>query len=242
MVKSFLTYLFITVFSVSAFAQNETVAIEEIEAIYEDIKSFYEKDNYSLSMSFESFKGHNGIVPQDAFVGFVRKQGSITETYSFSGYSIQNEELKVLIDSSERIIGITYPDTNAYGQFSEELFETKMIAVSSSELDYIGRIRVLTLNYKKGYTYEQMKLTIQPNGMLSKIEMLYANEISVNSPEGEEEKAKAKVVISYAIMAKKESKELNNITEFIQKVGNQYKMALPYQKEHFELIDFRYTN
>lgn len=237
MIKKLLIYttLFLQILNVSA--QKQMISFSEMEELFNDIKQFYQNDKYWISMYYASFKGHDGKFPEDEFKGFVKKKGDIIESYSPSGFTVQNNDVKILVDSSEMFIGLTYVDTIESMQFNIEVFEMGTYNIQESQLRWSGRTRILDLKFRPGYTYEKIEMSILPSGMISKMVMLFSSEIQ-ETESGE--KAKPKIVVDYMLM--NDPVVIHALNEFISVSGKNYSLSPSFKKQNFELIDFRYKN
>lgn len=216
--------------------------LAELEQVYQKINNFYLQKNYKLATAIYTYKGHQAITPSDASTGFFMKSINRIESYIAGVHTYQNEAVKVMIDSSENIIGISYPDTGAaivgvnISQKSEQLkkiiekITIKQVGVTKQEI---------TIIYKKELPYEKAKMIVNDKGFLEEIVLYQASDIAFEDPLGNTLYDKAKIKMEFKDISATDKKFSLKISDLIIKQEKTYKTTPAFSS--FELIDFRYN-
>ena len=193
--------------------------------------SMYSQKEYAVAMEVYTYKGHYAVLPEDQSSGVIRKKNGVTEQSLNQIYSIQNEVMKVMVDSSENIVGITFPDSASFSFTTDDAFFNKYNRYVSniSLTDNKNGMQSLTINYREGLPYEKISIKLT-NSFAEEITFFYADKLS-------EEKPKLRVVLKKIAAGVK----LNySVGDIVYKSNDGYKLTEKFK--NFKLIDFRYQN
>lgn len=224
----------LVLFAFSGIGQQE-MSFEKMEEYYDLIHDYYSQKKYALDVSYSSYKGHESTVPEDDMSGYVIKEGDVIESYQLGIYSIQDDEIKLLIDSSEQYVGLTYPDTTNTQGFNKEAFEQSKLRMEKMLLNYEGRDAVVQFIYKAGYEYQNVTMKISPNGLVKEMTLYFSSDLEYETASGDKAKDKAKVVVKSTPSSKKIKNEIESV---IVKKSGEYALTSPFKS--YELMDFRY--
>jgi hypothetical protein len=219
----------------AGFAQEE-ISYEQMGKYYDLMEQFYGQKSYSLDVKYSSYKGHDSQVPEDVMNGYVVKENELQESYQLGIFSIQNEEIKVFLDSTEKYVGITFPDKGvAQGGFDEKTFEESKSRMDKVLLTYEGRDAIIQFQFKPGYEYSSIEMRIAPDGLIKETILYFSADVEYEKASGEKSKEKVKVVIKSSPSKRKIK---NKVETVLKQDGGSYQLTAPYST--YELMDFRY--
>lgn len=230
-----LAYLIVLSCFSMTFSQDE-LTVEEIKANYKKVADYYDRD-YSLSVTYRSYIGHQSTVVEDKQTGFVVQHKDIIISGLLGAYSVQNDQIKVSIDSSEQMIGILYPDTlHKSVIFDQEQYELSKQRIKKAYTEKKRNETLMSFDFKPGFAYEKVSVLILPNGMIKEMTLYYASYTEYEDSNGMLQKEKAKVIISFS--EKKQPGKLLTPSDIVNETKNGWSLTEPFKG--FELIDFRY--
>lgn len=233
--------LFLILISPFIVVGQSTIKFDDLKPIYQKMDQFYNKSEFKMEIIISSYKGHHSTVAKDNSKGYVFKKGGVIESYQVGVYSIQDKEKKIIIDSSEMVIGITYPDTVFNVGYNAKHFEAIQNFITNITSKSIGKSNLITIYYKEGTPYD--KVTLKVNSATNFIEefILYQSDnIEYENQEGEMKHEKAKIKFSFRDLSKQQNKFHFKIAEIISYTGKKYSTTAAFKR--FELIDFRYAH
>lgn len=226
--------------SVSFCKAQQAISLREMTTIMQKTNSIYSQKEYAVAIEVFTYKGHYAIIPEDQSSGFIRKKNSITEQSLNQVYSLQNEVLKLMVDSSENIVGITYPDTASLFFTPDDNFFNKynryVLKVTHNETK--NGVQFLNIYYRGGLPFEKITIKLN-NSFAEEITFFYAEKVEYESNDGtlSAEKPKMRVVLKIMPSVGK----LNyNMGDIAYKGNNGYRLTEKFKS--FKLIDFRYTS
>src|SRR5690606_5148765 len=162
------------------------------------------------------------------------------EQYQLGIYSLQNKQLKVMVDSSENLVGITFPDSS-FHQFSvidtSYINKYKKSITKITKEEFKSGVILLNIFYKTGLPFEKVILRINQD-FIEEITLFYANEVEYEDDNSKLLKEKPKLRISFRKLIPK-TKNKFNLADIIYKVDKKY--VLTDRFKNFELIDFRHN-
>jgi hypothetical protein len=217
-------------------AQRE-ITFDQIKPIFDRIERYY-KGDYAIWSEITSYKGHTSTQPEDRSTGYIYKKGSVIEAIKLGIYSIQDSRIKIIVDSSEAMVGLTYPDTAHLVSFDQYKAQQAAQIIERITLAESDRFIQLEFHYKKGGEYENISLRIVSSGMIEEMTLFFANEIAYKGTNGTLKKDKAKVQMKFKEIPLREAKFAHKISDIIIPQGQSYALTNAYKS--FELIEFRY--
>lgn len=222
-------------------AQEKSISVDEMTELMQNVNNIYNQKEYHVAIEISSYKGHYSIIPEDNSKGFIHKKNETVEQYQLGIYSLQNKQIKVMIDSTENIVGITYPDSTFSQTFAIDTgyvnkYKNAITNVSKTEND--NGVVLLNIFYKKGLPFEKIYIRIHQD-FIEEITLFYANEIEYENDNSQLLKDKPKLKINFRKMISNQKTKFN-LTDIVYKVDKKY--VLTDKFKNFELIDFRYNN
>lgn len=222
-------------------AQEKSISVDEMTEIMQKVNTIYKQNSYHIAIEISSYKGHYSLTPEDHSKGFINKNNEWVEQYQLGIYSLQNKQLKVMVDSSENLVGITFPDSS-FHQFSvidtSYINKYKKSITKITKEEFKSGVILLNIFYKTGLPFEKVILRINQD-FIEEITLFYANEVEYEDDNSQLLKEKPKLRISFRKLIPK-TKNKFNLADIIYKVDKKY--VLTDRFKNFELIDFRYNN
>lgn len=218
---------------------QQTISLKEMTAMMQKANSIYSQKEYHVALEVYTYKGHYAVTPEDQSIGFIHKKNGVTEQSLNHIYSLQNEVMKVMVDSSENIVGISYPDTASFAFTPDSNFINKYnrYVVNVTLTDNKTGIQLLNINYREGLPYQKISIKLN-NAFAEEITFFYAKKVEYETNDGKllEEKPKLRVILKKLPSGGKLSYSMSDIA---YKSGNGYRLTEKFK--NFQLIDFRYT-
>jgi len=239
MIKYISTILTFILLGLSSYAQKD-ISFEDMSVFHSKMERFYGKESYSLKVIYRSFKGHSSSHPEDEMTGFISKKGNIFESYQLGVYSIQNENIKVIVDSAEMTINLTYPDSNITSFYSKEQFEESKYNLSSIEHYKRSQSDIIIMTYKYGYSYSKIELSIAKKGFINEMILYLTNTVKYKDENNNIKEEKAKISINYLDISSQSNGLKLNMEDIVIKTKGGYELTSKYKG--YELIDYRYQN
>ncbi|MBV6485487.1 MAG: hypothetical protein KFKLKKLM_02057 [Flavobacteriales bacterium] len=219
---------------------QQVISLKEMTTIMQKTNSIYSQKEYAVALEVYTYKGHYAIIPEDQSSGFIRKKNSITEQSLNQVYTLQNELMKLMVDSTENIVGITYPDTASLFFTPDDNFFNKynrfVLKVTHTEIK--NGVQLLNIFYREGLPYEKITIKLN-NSFAEEITFYYAEKVEYETTDGTlaAEKPKMRVVLKIMPSIGK----LNyNMSDIAYKGNGGYRLTEKFK--NFKLIDFRYTS
>ncbi len=238
--KFLILHILTLLLSVSFCKAQQSISLKEMTSILQKANYIYTQKEYAVAIDVYTYKGHFAITPEDQSSGFIRKKNNIIEQSINQTYSLQNKKMKLMIDSTENIVGITFPDTNSISFTPNEDFFNSynryVLNITLSENK--NGIQFLTILYKEGLPYSKISLRIN-HDFAEEVTFYYAQKVEYETSDGKilEEKPKLRVEL------KKLSSVGNlhfNMDDIAYQSSNGYRLGENFK--NFKLIDFRYQN
>lgn len=237
----FLILHILTVLLSASFCKaQQNISLKEMTAIMQKANSIYSQKEYAVAIEVYTYKGHYAVAPEDQSGGVIRKKNNLIEQSLNHTYSLQDKAMKVIVDSTENIVGITFPDTTGFSFTPNDDFFNKYNGYVSniSISDNQNGIQLLNLHYREGMPYEKISIKLN-NDFAEEITFFYAKKVEYETADGKmaEEKPKLRVVLKKLPSVG----NLNfNMNEIAYQNNGGYRLGEKFRS--FKLIDFRYQN
>lgn len=216
---------------------QESISVEKAQDFFNEVAQNYTKNYFYYKIRMTSYKGYTSTTKEDESEGYFIKKGNTVISYQLGIYSVQDKSIKVMIDSSENMVGITYPDTALDLNYSMKGLLDKRQYIQSIDFMDKREKKYITINFKKGFSYSKIVTVLSKNNLLESVEMFIARDVHYKDVEGNEQNDKARIKIVYYPMKGKKEIPLN-IENILTKQNSEYITTSAFSK--FELIDFRY--
>lgn len=224
-------------FSLSGLAQKNLTE-DEVKSNYKKLATYYNGD-YSFRATYRSYLGFNSSIVADKQQGYFSKRGEVTVASLLGTYTVQNEDIKLSIDSVERMIAISYPDTlQKMMFFDEQQYNLSKQRIASSYIEKSRDADLMSFEFKPGFQYSKVSLLILPNGMLKEIAMYFSDQVEYEDDQGKLQKDNLKVLIGFETI--KTSQKDITPQDVVVKTATGYGLREGFKE--FELIDLRYQS
>lgn len=229
----------IFLFSFLSVSAQVDVEFKKAQELYALVDAFYAQPQYHLTMQMKSFKGDGRDNQQDFSRGYIKKNKDLYEVYQMGIYSIQNEDIKLVVDSTERLVALTFPVEPLQSSFSNESYQASQLFMDRLSSEKNGKNTELTINYTEGFDYNKLFLSIGPRGMVNIMQLFFANPINYQDTNYNQQTANAWVEISYQQQAIEQPNYFkHSISSIVKMKGNEYVLSPLFKG--FELSDLRY--
>jgi hypothetical protein len=214
---------------------------ETLTALKEGMNWYGKQKNYQVNILYESFEDYVTLVPSDKSEGYYKQEGKNYHSFALGIHTIQNERMKLIIDSARKTMIISDKDT-----------ATRMSPYSSDEILKLlsGTKGMLKQGIKEGVQYridcgknssfERYEFTIGKDNMLCKLCYYLREAIShdVNNPKALKTMPRAEIkfynpVSKPALDYRKEFDE----SKYVVKKDNGYATTESFRK--FRVKDLR---
>jgi hypothetical protein len=195
-------------------------------------------DHYQVSITHLSYEDHSSEIVHDRSVGFYRRDRKRYHSSMMGVNTIQNEYLRVVIDSTNKIISIGDPDASLEQQPSPELRDLAFDRCSSilkSEQKSNGK--AFKMNFPDSYSLSSCQIAEDENSLLSEIVILYNRK--VKNLQHKEVRPKLKIIFSNWKISGEFSENEFSESRYVVKNGSKYQLTGAYV--HYKLLDQRFN-
>ncbi|MFM9986067.1 MAG: hypothetical protein ACKVOK_12585 [Flavobacteriales bacterium] len=219
--------------------QWQTINKQRFEELLAPTVAFFSSESFSFKLSYTSYLGHSSQKPFDTMTGFAFKDGK-RHYYNMPGQlTLQNEDMRILLDSAEKVIIAMDRDDKFENTANDFLYETLFSADNTLEYASLpggaGIIRIKFLNHLE---YEMQETRIGQDGLVDSITLFYKNEIEEEVDGKPTGKVKPKMVCQFSEMITGVSlPEKFNLEKVIVKEKKTIKAVGKYAD--YELVDYR---
>jgi hypothetical protein len=86
---------------------------ETLSALKEGMNWYGKQKNYMVSIKYESFEDYVTPIPSDKSEGYYKQEGKNYHSFALGIHTIQNERMKLIVDSARKTIVLSDKDTAA---------------------------------------------------------------------------------------------------------------------------------
>lgn len=196
----------------------------------------------SFKVNYKSFENHITEVPYDVFNGFYAKKGNEQEVFQLGAYVYQNDDKRIVVDTSKKSIVITDPERNqeAFDEFmknknflNENYIDKVLKDQSGDQIKYIIKL--------KNFKYNKIVVLVTEK-FIKKIIMLFDQPVVDNTSE-EVRTYYPRVEIEFFEVNLEQPVKLKRLFDperHLQKTDNQYKALGRYTS--YRVFDARIKN
>jgi hypothetical protein len=193
-------WLFILLSSFTLFNSGEWVKVDQkewLDAVRLGGKWFIDHKKYEVSIHYESFADYESPISKDASEGYYRRSGSDSHSFALGIHTIQNERMKIVIDSSRKIIMISNRDTSersspySYSDVIKMLENTKALSKQVTEKESTFRIE-----FNANSPYWRYEVVLDKGHQIKKIKMFLNTEVSPNEDDLKALKTKPRIELT----------------------------------------------
>lgn len=219
---------------------------EEIVASYKKVCDWLIKTpNYSFHLKYTSYKNHSSNEIIESSEGYYKRLGSKYKAEAIGMKTIQNEKVRIIVDTSDKIIALTNPATLSPNIQSSEDLVKLLENVKALKKKIIGKNTNYRIDFKKNELYDAYEFTVNEKGLLEKLVYYYSEQTEKEYGDGGDEKPyettmkpRLEIIFSnYMIPAK------INEAEFTDKsivLADNKKVTLLEKYKSFQVKDYRF--
>lgn len=149
---------------------------------------FINNTNYSFDIKYTSFKNHSSSEIIENSNGYYKRSGNKYVTQAVGIKTIQNEKLRMIVDTNDKVIAISNPSTLAPNIQSSEDLNKLLENVKSLKKKINGKTSVFRIDFKKNELYEAYEFAVNEKGLLEKLVYYYSEQTEKDYGDGEEQK------------------------------------------------------
>jgi len=133
--------------------------------------------NYSFHLDYRSYKDHHSKDPYETASGTYRKSGVNYFCDVLGVKTVQNAQMKITIDSVEKLIILTKPQSLNPGELNLQQINDLMDNAKGIVKSFFGKATVYRIDFNKNELYEAVEYRFSNEGMLLQITYLYAEQV-----------------------------------------------------------------
>jgi hypothetical protein len=241
--KTLYSIILLFVIAGNCFSQDwKTTSVDEVKKMLSDCSKHYRTENYSIA--FEQLIYKDEVNPNDVIKTsgtLLRGKGKQYRSEQQGKLIIQTNDIKMMVDTAQQIVGIIQPDTlfdviqldqllNNYGW-------TEMVCQSRTA----GTATTFQLSGPGLAIYQRMEFTIdQKTGFLTDMVLYFVPQNYFSESTDDETLEHPKIVIHYAAIKKltSEQQRMFDVSQWLTKDHDTYQLIA--SKATFTLQDYRY--
>ncbi len=170
-----------------------TISKDDARKMFQDMSNAYlQTPTFSMQINQTSYIGHTSVVPHDEAEGKFFKSNKSYVSNLLGIKTVQNEKIKIVIDSTNKLIAISNSDRSYKAIPSiEDIDQSLFFVIDVKKMSSNGLI-FYSLRFKENFTYSKMDFTLTNDFFLKEIVMYFSDDLPVN-PDDEEHSAKSKL-------------------------------------------------
>ncbi|MEO5645216.1 MAG: hypothetical protein ABIS12_17980 [Bacteroidia bacterium] len=177
-----------------------TITQAEYTVAMDKMNEFYTvNDHYSVRISYSSFRGHESEVPYETSNGIYICDKNKYYSQLLGTRTIQNEKIKIVIDSLHKSITVANPEENESGNEMKKInYENSKQYITAYKTAPIANGKLYRIECNPTPSYSAYVLDLSNDGFLRELIVYYKNEYPIDPTNATSAKAKAKLKISYS--------------------------------------------
>jgi len=235
--------VFITALSVAKPTDNwNIITVDEMSKEIKKIEAFYKNTPaYSVSVTHASYKSYTATSSEDKMNGYFMKDAKNNyHSYVLGIHSVQNNKIKITVDSLNKSILINEPDKAFTKEVKVKEIEQMLKICTSVKKQNGTEISKYRFEFGKGTQYAAYEIWVNMDSRLQKI-ILYFNAEFPSDPDNDKSvktKPRAEIVFSnYKTGIKPVYKDHFDETKYIKLSGDKY---IPTEKfKNYKVYDLR---
>lgn len=216
----------------------EEMSWDEYAKFYETVGEKYDTDTYHINLRYSTYKGNESITPYESSLGYMGKKDGESYSYVMGILTLQNDEIKVTIDSINSVIAINHAPAELANQFSSEQFENSKQYIKSLAKKKDNEMTVLRLKYLDNAPIERMEFGFSRGSYIQYISTFYRDQKEYEDEEGNTLYDHVWLKMEYLKYTRNGNKEIVKIGDVLNKKSGDFTLTSDYKD--FELIDLRY--
>lgn len=231
--------------ALSTFAQSSSakpVNRAEMTEVFKKINNWLiNTPVYSLTVTHTSYEDYQTIVPADKTVGYFIKNNYNYHSFLMGIHTIQNNNYKLVIDTSEQIIIVANPDKLIWRNYSVSEYDSILKICTSLKVTDKGNDKLYRIELSKNSSIGAYEFLITNDFQIKEIVWYYNSEITKDSEDENSPKSKPRLSIQFSNY----KTSLQNVTsEFDEKKyflkNSDGKLVVSSTYKNYKLLDQRY--
>ncbi|HLP53383.1 MAG TPA: hypothetical protein VK151_00050 [Fluviicola sp.] len=241
--KALFSLLFVILGANFGFSQDwKITSVEEVKQALTNCASHYRAENYALSFEqtiFKDAKNPTDVIKTSGLL--LRGKGKQYRSEQPGKLIIQNNDIKMIVDTAQQVVGIIQPDT----LFDVIQMDQLLTHYGWTNMTCLSRVSGSATTYQLSgpglAIYECMELTINSKtGLLTDMVLYFVPQNYFSESVDDETMEHPKIVIRYSETKKltSEQQRLLDLSQWLTKDRDTY--TLNTSKASFTLQDYRY--
>lgn len=193
MIRSFLIIVQICVYTICTHAQStawEMASKQEIVAAYHAACNwFINTPSYYFKLRYASYKDHVSKDKLESSEGYYKRVGKNYVTEAVGIKTTQNNNLKIVVDTSDKIITVMNPGNLSPTIASSEELDNLLNSVKALKKARIGKSIRYRIEFNKNELYEAYEFVINTSGLMEGLTYYYCERVEKEDVENGNEKA-----------------------------------------------------
>ncbi|HEX8517252.1 MAG TPA: hypothetical protein VF868_13730 [Bacteroidia bacterium] len=148
---------------------------------------FSSTQKFSVSVAYASYKDHSSLTPFERSSGVYMKDGKKVMTNIMGIKTVENENVRFSVDTTDRIIIITNRQDQDAAIISMEAFESMLDQVKALRMQKLpSGAATYFIEFKPDALYAMLEITLNEKGLLEKETFYYATEMKEETDEADQ--------------------------------------------------------
>jgi len=213
------TFVVIIFIHLDCYSQDQWTNISPSQA-YEVFKSannwFNKNEVWSIKIKLETFAGHTSNEVQDNSISIVKKYKKNWYTSLMDLHTVQNEKIKLSIDSLEKIILISQADQASMIIPMDSLSMSMLESCRQIRMKKIESESVYKLDFHPNQIYDAIEVTISKDQKFKNMKLFLSLAQPLNPDDEKSPKAKPRLEMTFI----------------------EYKTNIPFNKKEFDVLSY----
>lgn len=199
--------------------------------------------SYYFKLKYASYKDHLSKEQVECSTGYYKRVANSLATEAAGQRTIQNEKLKVIVDTADRVVTVMNPGNLSPVIASTEDLDLLLANAKNLRRMRLGKSERYRIDFNKNDQYEAYEFVVSDGGMLETLVYYYSEQVEKiydeNSERGREVKMKPRLEITfsaYQVPAKHVAFEFSERSVLVQENG---KISLTGEYKNYRLLDYR---
>ncbi len=221
------------------------VSKEETRKMFQNMSNaYFSTPSFSMQVNQTSYVGHSSEVPHDKSTGKFLKNNNTYTSLLLGIRTIQNEKLKVVIDSADKLIAVSNSDRAFKSVPLTEDLDQSLFFVLDIKKMTANDLVYYSLRFKENFTYTKIDFILTPDFFMKEMVMYFDEDLPVNADDAEHSpKSKLKYKVSYSGIKKNIALNTAQFSEnrYLTYNSKQKTYALKEEYKNYTLQDLRIT-
>jgi hypothetical protein len=218
-----------------------TIDKKEMSEVLSRISEWYKNtSSYSLTVTHTSYENYTTTIPFEKRTGYFKKDKNNYHSNMLGFNTIQNENYKIVVDTSNNAILVSNPDKSIGNAYTLNDYE-RILNLCSEIKKSVGLNNEthFRLELKQGHNISYYEYIVDAEGFLKQMVWYYDKEVWKNVDDKNSEKGKPRLSVAFSGYTKNSTHAKNEFdaSKFIIKKEN--KIVLTEKYKGFRLYDQR---